>query len=184
MSHSFPTVDSDNLGYDIGQVNAFIDSARDQYANTNIEIVTANSLRNTEFDLVNGGYEIPSVDTAMDRLEDTFAKREIDRQKSQRGESAVLDRLERVSGIVRGRLVRPKGKRFAKVGWLLRGYDRTEVDRLCAVIAIHLDSGDKLQLNAVRRSIFKSKRNGYLEAQVDAFLDRVVEILQIEKNSQ
>jgi DivIVA domain-containing protein len=47
----------------------------------------------------------------------------------------------------------------------------------------HLDAGEKLQLNVVRRSIFKAKRGGYVEAQVDAFLDRVAEILQIEKNS-
>jgi DivIVA domain-containing protein len=39
-----------------------------------------------------------------------------------------------------------------------------------------------LQLNVVRRAIFKANRGGYVESQVDAFIDRVVEILQIEKN--
>lgn len=184
MSHSFPIVDSKTLGYDILQVNSFIEVARNQYADSTVQIVSSNSLRNTEFDLVKGGYEILSVDIAMDRLEDAFAKREIERQRKIGGEPAVLDLLDRVRDIVNGRLVRPKNKKFTRVGWLLRGYDRSEVDKLCSSISAHLNSGEKLHLNSVRKSIFKSKRNGYLEAQVDAFLDRAVEILQIEKNSR
>ena len=183
MSYSFPFASPDDWGYQTQQVDAFIEKARAQYANPNSEMVTSNSLRNTEFELVKGGYEIPAVDSAMDRLEDAFAKREIDRQRNLRGQTAVMDRLERITEIVRGRLVRPKRKKFSNVGWLLRGYSRSQVDQLCALIANHLESGEKLQLNVVRRSIFKAKRGGYVEAQVDAFLDRVAEILQIEKNT-
>jgi len=164
-------------------VDAFIEKARVQYSNPNSELVTSNSLRNTEFDLIKGGFEIAAVDTAMDRLEDTFARREIERQMNLKGQSAVLDRLDRIIEIVQGRLVRPKRRKFSNVGWLLRGYSRSQVDQLCAQIQTHLDSGEKLQLNVVRRAIFKAKRGGYVEAQVDAFLDRVAEILQIEKNS-
>ncbi len=164
-------------------MDAFIEKARVQYSNPNSELVTSNSLRNTEFDLIKGGFEIAAVDTAMDRLEDTFAKREIERQMNLKGQSAVLDRLDRIIEIVQGRLVRPKRRKFSNVGWLLRGYSRSQVDQLCAQIQTHLDSGEKLQLNVVRRAIFKAKRGGYVEAQVDAFLDRVAEILQIEKNS-
>jgi DivIVA domain-containing protein len=68
------------------------------------------------------------------------------------------------------------------VGYLLRGYDRKQVDQLCNQVSVHLASGTPLQLNVVRRAIFKAKRGGYVESQVDAFIDRVVEILQIEKN--
>jgi DivIVA domain-containing protein len=183
VSYSFPFASPDDWGYQIQQVDVFIEKARAQYANPDSEMVTANSLRNIEFELIKGGYEIPAVDSAMDRLEDAFAKREIDRQRNLRGQTAVMDRLERITEIVRGRLVRPKRKKFSNVGWLLRGYSRSQVDQLCALIANHLESGEKLQLNVVRRSIFKAKRGGYVEAQVDAFLDRVAEILQIEKNS-
>lgn len=183
MSYSFPSVHQSDWGYEPQQVDAFIEKARVQYAEPNSEIVTSDSLRNTEFDMVQGGYEISAVDTAMDRLEDAFAKREIERQRNLGGQTAVLDRLERITEIVNGRLIRPKRKKFASVGWLLRGYSRKQVDRLCEKISNHLVSGEKLQLNSVRRSIFKAKRGGYVEAQVDAFLDRVAEILQIEKNS-
>lgn len=164
------------------QVDAFVALARRQYTDAAQEILTANQLRNTEFDLVHGGYDLVAVDAAMDRLEDSFAAREIQRQKLFRGDFAVKDRLERIKEIVLGRLDRPKRKKFSSVGWLLRGYDRKQVDQLCVQIEQHLKSGSQLHLNVVRRSIFKAKRGGYVESQVDAFIDRVIEILQIEKN--
>lgn len=182
MSFSFPLAQPDKPGYEKSQVDSFVAMARAQYADASQDILTANQLRNTEFDLVHGGYDLVAVDTAMDRLEDAFAAREIQRQKLFRGDFAVNDRLERITEIVRGRLERPKRKKFSNVGFLLRGYDRKQVDLLCAQVADHLNSGNQLHLNVVRRAIFTAKRGGYVESQVDAFIDRVVEILQIEKN--
>lgn len=182
MSYSFPTSAPDKLGYEKAQVDQFVAKARQQYADSNLEVATSNLLRNTEFDLVPGGYEIVAVDTAMDRLEDTFATREIQRQKQVGGQSAIEDRLERITEIVYGRLLRPKRKKFSNVGLLLRGYNRKQVDSLCEQVSAHLYSGAPLQLNVVRRAIFKADRGGYVESQVDAFIDRVIEILQIEKN--
>lgn len=182
MSFSFPLAKPDKPGYDKVQVDAFVALARRQHTDAAQEILTANQLRNTEFDLVHGGYDLVAVDAAMDRLEDSFAAREIQRQKLFRGDFAVKDRLERIKEIVLGRLDRPKRKKFSSVGWLLRGYDRKQVDQLCVQIEQHLKSGSQLHLNVVRRSIFKAKRGGYVESQVDAFIDRVIEILQIEKN--
>ena len=182
MSYSFPETAPDKTGYNKTQVDTFIANARRQYAEPSLELVTSNILRNTEFDLVHGGYEIQAIDTAMDRLEDAFSAREIQRQKQFRGELAVNDRFSRIVEIVSGRLSRPKRKKFSSVGYLLRGYDRKQVDLLCNQIADHLSSGTPLQLNAARRAIFKAKRGGYVESQVDAFIDRVVELIQIEKN--
>lgn len=182
MSFSFPLAQPEKPGYEKSQVDSFVAMARAQYADASQDILTANQLRNTEFDLVHGGYDLVAVDTAMDRLEDAFAAREIQRQKLFRGDFAVNDRLERITEIVRGRLERPKRKKFSNVGFLLRGYDRKQVDLLCAQVADHLNSGNQLHLNVVRRAIFTAKRGGYVESQVDAFIDRVVEILQIEKN--
>jgi DivIVA domain-containing protein len=39
-----------------------------------------------------------------------------------------------------------------------------------------------MKLNHARRAVFTLRRGGYTEAQVDAFLDRVMEILHIEIN--
>lgn len=182
MSYSFPSSAPKVAGYDKQQVDKFVELARVQFADSNLELVTANVVRNTEFDLVSGGYLVSAVDTAMDRLEDAFAEREIQRQKRLRGEFAVDDRLERVIEIVKARTARPKRKKFGSVGWLLRGYDRRQVDKLCLAIENHLANKAPIDINTVRRAIFTAKRGGYSESQVDAFIDRVVEILQIEKN--
>ena len=182
MSYSFPIAEAKQTGYNKEQVDKFVELARVQYGDSNLEVVSSNLIRNTEFDLVLEGYQIAAVDTAMDRLEDAFAAREIQRQKLFRGEFAVNDRLDRIVEIVRGRLARPKRKKFGHVVWILRGYDRKQVDALCLQIENHLNNGIPLQLNVVRRAIFKAKRRGYVESEVDAFIDRVIEILQIEKN--
>jgi len=129
---------------------------------------------------VKGGYQIELGDSAIERLEETFAAREIQKQKLEKGAYALDDRLARVSEIIRGRLERPKGKRFSSTGWILRGYNRKQVDALCERISRHLESGQELSPAEVRRSFFQAKRGGYAESQVDAFIDRVIEVLQIE----
>jgi DivIVA domain-containing protein len=182
MSFTFPRVEPKKPGYSSDQVDAFIARARDQFNNPETALVTANDVRNTEFDLVHGGYEPEIVDGAMDKLEDSFASREIQRQKAEKGSYALDDRLSRVVDLVRGRTERPKGQRFSKSGWLLRGYSRKQVDALCEHIERHLVSGAAITLSDVRRVVFNAKRGGYVEAQVDAFIDRVVEVLQIEQN--
>jgi DivIVA domain-containing protein len=180
MSFSFKTANKKTLGYDIAQVDEFIARARDQFSDPNSSLVAADAVRSVEFDLVKGGYLIEPVDAAIERLEETFAAREIQKQTSEKGAYALDDRLARVSDIVRGRLQRPKGKKFSSTGWLLRGYSRKQVDALCDRIARHLDEGQPLSPAEVRRSIFQAKRGGYAESQVDAFIDRVIEVLQIE----
>ncbi len=116
MSYSFPSSAPKVAGYDKQQVDKFVELARVQFADSNLELVTANVVRNTEFDLVSGGYLVSAVDTAMDRLEDAFAEREIQRQKRLRGEFAVDDRLERVIEIVKARTARPKKKKIRQRG--------------------------------------------------------------------
>jgi len=180
VSFSFKLANKKALGYDIAQVDDFISRARAQFTEPNVSLVGADEVRSVEFDLVKGGYLIEPVDAAIERLEETFATREILKQKNEKGQYALDDRLMRVSEIVRGRLVRPKGKKFSSTGWLLRGYSRKQVDELCDRIARHLDSGQVLSAAEVRRCIFQAKRGGYVESQVDAFIDRVIEVLQIE----
>lgn len=182
MSFTFPKVDSKQSGYLPAQVDAFIARAREQFNDGSANLVTAHDVRNTEFDLIHGGYSPEIVDGAMDSLEDSFASREISRQKIERGSYAVEDRLSRVTELVQGRTERPKGHRFSRTGFLLRGYSKKQVDQLCEHIERHLFSGVEINLAQVRRVVFSAKRGGYVEAQVDAFIDRVVELLQLEQN--
>ena len=182
MSFTFPKSGSKQPGYSQSQVEEFLSRARAQF-NTPVESgLTAHDVRNTEFDLVHGGFIPDVVDSAMDKLEDSFAAREILRQKNEKGSYALDDRLARVVELIRGRLIRPKGKRFSTTGFLLRGYSRKQVDALCEHILRHFDSQAPLTIDEVRRVVFNAKRGGYVEAQVDAFIDRVIEALQIEQN--
>ena len=83
-----------------------------------------------------------------------------------------------------GRLERPARKRFKSTGLILRGYSRKEVDSFLVRVSSHIDTRTALSLDDVRKVIFTPKRGGYAENQVDAFIDAVIELLQIEKASE
>ena len=183
MPNQFPTVKKSRYGYDPQQVNAFITMARDQYDHPEGYLIAADQIRETDFDLVKGGYDVQKVDSALDRIEDALADREISRKRETRGNHAVTDQLERVTEVVRGRLDRPKKHRFARAQWPTRGYNRKEVDRLCNLILEHLVNHEALAMSEVRRTVFSAQRGGYAENQVDAFIDRVIQILHIERNA-
>lgn len=182
MSFTFPRVNKNKPGYSAEQVDAFLGRARAQFSNPVDGGLSAHDVRNTEFDIVHGGYVPQIIDAAMDKLEDSFAAREMERQKNEKGSYALDDRLARVLELVRGRVERPRKRRFSGTGLLLRGYSRKQVDALCEHIARHLDSGASIVIDDVRRVVFNAKRGGYVEAQVDGFIDRVIEALQIEQN--
>jgi hypothetical protein len=102
MSFTFPRVDAKKPGYSPEQVDQFLTRARAQFNNPVDGGVTAHDVRNTEFDLVHGGYSPEVIDGAMDKLEDSFASREIQRQRVERGSYALDDRLARVVELIRG----------------------------------------------------------------------------------
>jgi DivIVA domain-containing protein len=78
------------------------------------------------------------------------------------------------------RLKREKAQRFTKVSVFSRGYDKKKVDALCDQLLDHFDSTSKLKVGDLRRVQFSSKRLGYSMPQVDSFLDRVIEAMQLE----
>ena len=177
MSFSFP---KSKRGYAPAEVDAFIEQARRQFSHPGDTVITSKDLRRTQFQLVKGGYSVSAVDAAIDRLEDAFAKNEIERAKALEGFSTIADRILGVKASIAGRLVRPKNRRFDSTGLILRGYDRKQVDRFLVSVQAHIDTGRELDLNSVRRAVFKVKRGGYVESQVDAYIDRVVELLHLE----
>ncbi|MFM6963582.1 MAG: DivIVA domain-containing protein [Micrococcales bacterium] len=183
MPNQFPNVSGSKFGYEPSQVDAFITMARDQYDHPEGYLLAADQIRETEFDLIKGGYEVDKVDAALDRIEDALADRELTRKREQRGNFAISDQLERVTELVRGRIERPKGQRFSRVAWPSRGYSRKQVDKLCNLILEHLVNHEELIMAEVRRTVFTAQRGGYAENQVDAFIDRVIQILHIERNS-
>lgn len=183
MNSQLPLVKGRRFGYDQQQVDAFIAMARQQYENPVGHLLSAERIRETEFDLVRGGYQVGAVDSALDRIEDALADREISTKMEKRGPESVADHLLRIREIVETRASRPKRKRFDHVSWPSRGYNKREVDKLCNLILEHIINEEKLTMAEVRRIVFSAQRGGYAENQVDAFIDRVVQILHIERNS-
>ncbi|MEN9342615.1 MAG: hypothetical protein RIR24_202 [Actinomycetota bacterium] len=183
MSHQFERVKGRKHGYDPTQVDAFIAMARQQYERPEGYLLASERVRETEFDLVRGGYDVAAVDVALDRIEDALADRELKRKIETRGLPALQDQLERITEVVRGRAERPKRRRFDRVRWPARGYSKKQVDVLCNLVLEHLVNSEPLLMSEVRRIVFSAERGGYAENQVDAFIDRVIQILHIERNS-
>jgi DivIVA domain-containing protein len=75
------------------------------------------------------------------------------------------------------RLSRPVKHRFDRVSPLRYGYRIAEVDLVTDKLARFLETGDTVTVEQVRSVAFRMQRGGYREAQVDAVLDAVVEVM-------
>ena len=179
MSFPFPNAKPRKLGYEQSEVDSFVALARQAYNNN--EDGHSLAIREREFTLVKGGYSVTAVDVAMDRLEDSFSARRMAAQLAKSGSESLHERANEIRILLVGRLERPVGKRFSSTGMILRGYSRKEVDAFLVDVSSHIDTRTALSLDEVRKVIFTPKRGGYAENQVDAFIDRVIELLQIEK---
>lgn len=177
---SFHRVGRLGQGYDVDQVDAFFARARVAYeqAGTHASL-TSRDVRRVGFDLVRGGYDVGQVDAALDRLEDAFARREQEVLKERLGADAALERLTARARVLRGRLQRPDGERFDRGTGFGPAYDAADVDELCHRLLRYFDDGEPMSVDEVRRAVFRTRRGsrGYSEGQVDAFLDRVVEVM-------
>lgn len=167
-------------GYDPKQVDALFDLAKRQYENPNLVLVRASDLRGLRLDLVRGGYATNQVDAALDNLEDHFIKAEVAAFRERFGDQELAKRYSELRDALIPRLKREKAQRFAKVSILSRGYDKKKVDALCDLLLAHFDGSSKLKVRDLRRVQFTSTRIGYSMPQVDSFLDRVIEAMQLE----
>jgi DivIVA domain-containing protein len=179
VSFPFPKTKPNKLGYKPEDVDAFIERARVEFNGHHDGHDLG--IREHEFELVKGGYSVSAVDSALDRLEDSFAKRYYRAQVANVGHERLLERANHIRVLLVGRLERPEGKRFASTGFILRGYSKKQVDKFMAQVSNHIETRSELSLDAVRKVLFTAKRGGYAENQVDAFIDKVIELLQIEQ---
>lgn len=178
MSTSFPTVKKSQRGYDIAQVEEFLGQLRQAYeSNAEVPSLTAKDIREAAFAMSKGGYQPDAVDTALDRLEEAFAKRERERIVTTQGQEAWYGKVREDAEAIMARLNRKKGKLFRRSGLLRQGYDRAEVDRFMERILAYFESRGQLTVSDVRGAGFRPKSNGYSEAQVDALIDAVIEVM-------
>lgn len=177
---SFPLAAGRQRGYRIEQVDEFLDRARRSYEGNveDGEALTAADVRAAAFGLRKRGYSARHVDAALDRLEDVFFERERRARLRLDGEDAWWNDTRELLSEVRGRLRRPRGKRFRTRGILATGYRKSQVDAFLDVVEAALRERRFAHTpSEVREVVFHSQWRGYDEAQVDALMDAVVELI-------
>ena len=176
MDSTFPVVDKREKGYSAQQVDDFFHRAKAEYDAPRSSLTSAD-IRRIGFDVVRGGYRTQSVDAALDRLEEAFSERERSDALVSDGPDAWRERAKARARVIVDRLQRPAGKKFRRAGLLSTGYSRKEVDAFAQRIVDVFCVGTPLTAAEVRAAVFTRETHGYDEAQVDALLDRAVEVL-------
>ncbi len=176
---TFPRARKGRPGYDIDEVEEFLEDARRAYTSENpdVSVITADSIRTTAFTLRKGGYSTSHVDSALERLEDAFAAREREREIARMGEEAWYADARETAQELLDRVVRPAGKKFQRVTFLTQGYSVKDVDAFADRIAAYFQNGGVLTTEEVRTVAFRPQRGGYREAQVDLVLDAVTRVM-------
>lgn len=181
VSATFPRVTGSTRGYDIDQVEEFLKRARAAYSSDSTTVseatVSAETIRHTAFGMVKKGYEPAHVDAALERLEDAFAMRERDRVLRATGDETWFAEARSTAEAIVARLERPKGRRFDRVTILSAGYHPKDVDSLVERLQGYFSEGRALSIEEVRTSVFRPKRGGYREGQVDLVLDSVIDVM-------
>ncbi|WP_432565631.1 DivIVA domain-containing protein [Kineococcus sp. SYSU DK003] len=126
-----------------------------------------------------GGYDVADTDDLLTDIEDALARRERSHALAAGDQRQFSDRRASLAAAVSGRLGHPRGERFPRARGLSRGYRPGDVDDLCDLLVRHYRGEVRLSADDVRGALFRPRRGrrGYREAPVDAFLDRVVELM-------
>jgi DivIVA domain-containing protein len=176
MPSTFPRERNRRLGYDPQEVDRFIASARDEFDRRSGSLRSVD-IRQTGFTMRRGGYATPAVDAALERLEDAFAVREREAAVRSGGERSFYAGTRQLAKEIIGRLERPDGKRFDRVGFSRIGYAVSDVDAFAEEARSFFENGSDVPVERVRSIAFRAKRGGYSEAQVDLLIDGLVEAM-------
>lgn len=174
-------------GYDVSQVDdllAAVEAAlRDAPPGAGAEdrsAAVSARVRSAVFAGARGGYRPDAVDEVLDAAEEALAAAERERFLRARGPEAWQEHLDGLVQLLRGRLDRPRTQRFRHPSRpRARGYSAAHVDVLCERLGARLDGSAALGPDELRRAVFPLAHGerSYEEQQVDAFLDRAVELL-------
>jgi len=179
VTTTFPRAKRTILGYDVSQVEAFLELARSAYdAELTLIIgLSSSDIRQTSFAMQKGGYSCRHVDAALERLELAFAHRERDRAIVTSGTQAWVEAGQARTEVLLARFGRPAKHRFNRVGLLSRGYSTTDVDAFVDTVSVALGEGQPFTVEKVRSALFRPRFRGYDETQVDLALDGLLDVL-------
>lgn len=178
MSTSFERVSRFSVGYDPHEVDDFLARARTAYEHGGSGFDSAD-VTSASFGTIRGGYDMRTVDEALDRLSDAFALQQRDDAIAAQGEEQWISHLTDRAETLKDRLERPAGERFAPGAHGERSYDRTDVDALCDQLIAYFTEGLPMSVDDVRRAAFRRRKgeDGYQEAVVDVYLDHVADLM-------
>lgn len=177
-SRLFPLTTGRERGYQIQQVDEFLELARSSYEGKRSQGLTAADVRAQAFKLERHGYVPRYVDAALDRLEEVFYERERRDRMQEIGDAAWWSETRSLLSEVRGRIGRPRGARFRRTSIFASGYRRSQVDAfLDRVGQMFANREISVTPAEVREVVFHTQLGGYDEAQVDALLDAIVDLI-------
>ena len=116
-------------GYDVHQVDAFLEQAHALYEADGIQLHRSD-IQDASFDIVKGGYAIPQVDAALERLEQAVTDKQTQYDIAQLGRVAWKAQTEAQFQELDRHAQRTEGQRFAPAQPKTPSYDRKQVDRL------------------------------------------------------
>jgi len=180
VSTTFPRTRKSKRGYNVDQVEDFLEDARRAYSTEPgaPAVVTAESIRTTAFAMQKGGYSTTHVDAALERLEDAFASRERDQAFAPAGgDAAWYSEARSTAQVILDRLARPEGNRFSRVSVFSRAYNVKQVDAFADRLVDYFQHGKPMSIDEVRLAAFTATRRGYNESQVDLLLDSVIDVM-------
>ncbi|EWS81195.1 DivIVA domain-containing protein [Brachybacterium phenoliresistens] len=178
MSTSFERVSRFSVGYATAEVDDFLSRARSAYESKDPSF-DGSDVATASFGTERGGYDMRTVDEALDRLSDAFALQARDEAIAREGEAAWIAQLTERAEALKERLERPAGQRFAPASAGEPSYDMADVDALCDQLIAYFTDGLPMSVDDVRRAAFRRRKGpvGYQEAVVDVYLDHVADVM-------
>ncbi|MEX5235950.1 DivIVA domain-containing protein [Kocuria arenosa] len=175
-------------GYDVAQVDDFLaavhaalqDAPPGPGPEHGSGVVLSTQVRAAVFAGARGGYRPEAVDELLDAVEESLAAAERERCLRARGPEAWQEHLDALTRLLRNRLDRPRTQRFRRPSRpRAQGYSAAHVDVLCERLGARLEGAAPLEPAELRRAVFPPAQGerSYEEQQVDAFLDRAVQLL-------
>lgn len=182
-------------GYDVHQVDAFLEQAHALYEADGIQLHRSD-IQDASFDIVKGGYAIPQVDAALERLEQAVTDKQTQYDIAQLGRVAWKAQTEAQFQELDRHAQRAEGQRFAPAQPKTPSYDRKQVDRLIDRVLAKAEAElERISAGSSGRqgpeadptltspyvedvSFTQRKgKNGYDERQVDYYLNACVNLL-------
>lgn len=182
-------------GYDVHQVDAFLEQAHALYEADGIQLHRSD-IQDASFDIVKGGYVIPQVDAALERLEQAVTDKQTQYDIAQLGRVAWKAQTEAQFQELDRHAQRAEGQRFAPAQPKTPSYDRKQVDRLIDRVLAKAEaelerisagssgrqgpeSDPTLTSQYVEDVSFTQRKgkHGYDERQVDYYLNACVNLL-------